>query len=295
MIEKENTEINVKRQCELVGLNRSTFYYEKKSESAYNLLLMRLLDEQYTKTPFYGIRKLTAQLKVQGHAVNKKRVRRLLKLMGLETIYRKPKFKYTDGKENKVFPYLLEGLEINRPDHVWATDITYIRMPGGWLYLACVMDWFSRYVLSWEISNTMDTIFVIRMLKNALRKSKPEIFNSDQGTQFTSIDFINVLKNNGITISMVGKGRCWDNIFVERLWRSVKYEEVYLKDYSSFIEAKENLEKYFDFYNNERLHQNLGYKTPYEIYYGKTKQNFDASVSLDENRKIEISDKLILC
>lgn len=232
---------------------------------------MKLLDEQYTKTPFYGIRKMTAYLKSLGYRVSRKRVRRLLKIMGLETIYPKPKFKRKKSKEETVFPYLLDNIAVTEPDKVWATDITYIRMKNGWLYLVCVLDWYSRYVLSWEISNTMDSGFAIKALESALRISVPQIFNSDQGSQFTSYDFIQVLKNHGVRMSMVGKGRCWDNIFVERLWRTVKYEEVYLKDYVDFKEARQNLKEYFHFYNNERVHQSLDYKRPCELYFQNLK------------------------
>jgi len=226
---------------------------------------MRLIDEQYTRIPFYGVRRLTAWLRKTGHPVNHKRVARLMNLMGLEAIYPKPRTS-KGHPECKKYPYLLKGLEIVRPNQVWATDITYIRMKRGFIYLTAIMDWFSRYVLSWEISITLETEFCLVALDRALGTAKPDIFNSDQGSQFTSDDFTKRLKDHGIQISMDGRGRCFDNIFVERLWRSVKYEEVYLNDYREIREAKYRLGRYFEFYNNERLHQSLDYCTPGEMH-----------------------------
>jgi len=226
---------------------------------------MRVIDEQYTRIPFYGVRRLTAWLRKTGHPVNHKRVARLMNLMGLEAIYPKPRTS-KGHPESKKYPYLLKGLEIVRPNQVWATDITYIRMKRGFIYLTAIMDWFSRYVLSWEISITLETEFCLVALDRALGTAKPDIFNSDQGSQFTSDDFTKRLKDHGIQISMDGRGRCFDNIFVERLWRSVKYEEVYLNDYREIREAKDRLGRYFEFYNNERLHQSLDYCTPGEMH-----------------------------
>jgi putative transposase len=226
---------------------------------------MRLIDEQYTRTPFYGVRRLTAWLRKTEHIVNHKRVARLMNLMGLEAIYPKPRTS-KEHPQHKKYPYLLKGLEIVRPNQVWATDITYIRMKRGFIYLTAIMDWFSRYVLSWEISITLETEFCLVALDRAFGTAKPEIFNSDQGSQFTSDDFTKRLKDHGIRISMDGRGRCFDNIFIERLWRSVKYEEVYLNDYQEIREAKGRLGRYFEFYNNERLHQSLDYRTPGEIH-----------------------------
>jgi putative transposase len=226
---------------------------------------MRLIDEEYTRHPFYGSRRLTAWLRREGNRVNIKRVRRLMKEMGIEAIYQKPNLsKASPG--HKKYPYLLKNMVIDHPDQVWSTDITYIRMRHGFVYLTAVIDWFSRYVLSYELSTTLDTGFCIEAVNRALNISKPEIFNTDQGSQFTSEAFIECLESRKITISMDGRGRALDNIFVERLWRSVKYEEVYLKDYETVKNAISGLFNYFDFYNNERGHQSLQYQTPYEVY-----------------------------
>ena len=233
---------------------------------------MRLVDEQYTKTPFYGSRKMTAWLQREGHAVNRKRIARLMSEMGLYAIFPGPRLS-KGCPEHRKFPYLLGDLEITRPDQVWCADITYIRMHNGFAYLVAVLDWFSRCVLAWRLSITLEADFCVAALKCALELSSPEIFNTDQGVQFTSLDFTTVLESRGIRISMDGKGRVFDNIFVERLWRSVKYEEVYLKDYVSVAEARHNLAAYFRFYNHERPHQALGYKTPWEVYSGAPPPN----------------------
>ena len=217
---------------------------------------MRLLDEQYTATPFYGVRRMTAWLRTQGYTVNLKRVSRLMRQMGLETIYPKPRLSAAHP-DHRIYPYLLSGVPITRVNQVWSTDITFIRLQAGFVYLVAVMDWFSRYVLSWALSITMDVRFCLEALEQALRVSKPDVFNSDQGAQFTSVDFTRRLNQAGIRISMDGRGRALDNVFVERLWRSVKYEEVYLKDYGTPREAIQGLEAYFAFYNGERLHQSL--------------------------------------
>lgn len=229
---------------------------------------MRLLDEQYTRTPFYGARRMTYWLGQQGYGVNVKRVRRLLRQMGLEAIYPKPRLSQP-GPGHRIYPYRLRGLRIDRPNQVWGSDITYIRLRQGFIYLVAILDWFSRYVLAWEVSVTLDSAFCLAALEWALKKGSPEIFNTDQGAQFTSLDFTKRLEESGITISMDGRGRAMDNIFVERLWRSVKYEEVYLKDYEEAAEAAKNLGCYFVFYNLERPHQSLGYQTPAAIYSGK--------------------------
>lgn len=259
--------MSISRQCQLVGLPRASFYYQPQPESKENLMLMRLLDEQYTLTPFYGIRRMTAWLQTQGHSVNHKRVARLLRLMGLEAIYQKPRLSQP-GAGHQIYPYLLRGLKIERRNQVWSTDITYIRLHGGFIYLTAVIDWYSRYVLSWEISTTLETEFCASALNQALEQATPEIFNTDQGVQFTSQAFTGILKERKIAISMDGRGRALDNIFVERLWRSVKYEEVYLYDYESVPQAIAGLDKYFKFYNHERLHQSLNYKTPATVYKG---------------------------
>src|SRR5437868_1966517 len=226
---------------------------------------MRLLDEQYTRTPFYGTRKMAAWLQSVGYAVNRKRVTRLLRQMGLEAIYPKPRTS-VPGTAEQRYPYLLRGMAIERCNQVWSCDITYIRLQRSFIYLIAVIDWYSRYVLSWEISITMDTSFCLEALDRALRVTTPEIFNNDQGVQFTSIEFTSRLKAAGIRISWDGRGRALDNIFVERLWRSVKYEEVYIKDYQTVTEARRNLQAYFTFYNQERLHQALDYRTPAQVY-----------------------------
>ena len=266
-VEPEHKKISICRQCELLGLNRSGLYYKPCGETQYNEQLMKLIDEQYIETPFYGIDKMTEWLRRKGHYVNHKRVRRLMRQMGLEAVYpRRKRGLSMPDSQHKIYPYLLKDVQIIRPDQVWSADITYVRMYRGWLYLVAVMDWFSRYVLSWEVSVTLESEFCISALRQALSLGKPEIFNTDQGSQFTSNDFTDILKDAGIQISMDGKGRVFDNIFVERLWRTVKVEEVYLRDYQTVAEARYYLSRYFDFYNNQRLHQALGYRTPAEVY-----------------------------
>jgi putative transposase len=269
LVERNHAEISVRRQCELLGVNRSGLYYAPMGESEENLLLMRLLDEQYTRTPFYGSRKMTRWLATAGYVVNRKRVSRLMELLGIEAVYAKPKLSQP-GEGHRIYPYLLRRTTVERVNQVWSTDITYIRMAQGFLYLVAVMDWFSRFVLSWSLSLTLEVEFCIEALQRALRRGRPEIFNSDQGSQFTSEKFIGQLAGRQIAISMDGRGRCMDNIFVERLWRSLKYEEVYLKDYESVVEARAGIARYFQFYNHSRLHQNLGYRTPAAIYLART-------------------------
>src|SRR5664279_3368662 len=263
LVERGRPEISVRRQCELLGVNRSGWYYEPVGESEENLLLMRLLDEQYTRTPFYGSRKMTEWLATRGHEVNRKRVSRLMESLGLEAVYPKPS---QPGDNHRIHPYLLRGTTVERVNQVWSTDITYIRMAQGFLYLVAVMDWFSRFVLSWSLSLAIEVEFCVEALKRALRRGRPDIFNSDQGSQFTSEKFTGELAEREIAIGMDGRGRCMDNIFVERLWRSLKYEEVYLKDYASVTEARAGIAGYFQFYNHERLHQSLDYRTPAAIY-----------------------------
>jgi putative transposase len=227
---------------------------------------MRLLDQQYTETPYYGVRRMTAWLRSQGYAVNHKRVARLLRTMGLETIYPKPRLS-EPHPAHRVYPYLLRGVPIIRVNQVWSTDITYIRLHNGFIYLVAVMDWFSRYVLSWSVSITMDVGFCLEALEQALEVARPDIFNSDQGAQFTSLDFTGRLTAAGIQISMDGRGRALDNVFVERLWRTVKYEEVYLKDYETPREAMQGLSTFFVHYNERRQHQSLEYQTPASVYF----------------------------
>ena len=260
--------IPIQRQCDLLGLSRSTYYYEPKGESALNLYFMKKIDEQYLQTPFYGVSRMTECLRKQGFQVNEKRIRRLMRLMGLEAIYPKP-YLSQGTEEHRKYPYLLRDLPIIYPNHVWTTDITYVPVMKGFVYLVAVMDWYSRYVLSWNLSNSLDVSFCLEALEEALRWSKPEIFNTDQGSQFTSCDFTRCLESNDIKISMDGRGRVFDNIFIERLWRSVKYEEIYLKEYDSVQDCAENLGKYFRFYNEERFHQSLKYQTPHQVYFGQ--------------------------
>jgi putative transposase len=255
----------VRRQCDLLGVNRSGLYYAPTGESELNLLLMRLIDEQYTRRPFYGSRRWVTWLGEKGHRVNRKRVSRLMEVMGIEAVYPKPRLSQP-GEGHKIYPYLLAGVEVTHVNQVWSTDITYIRMAGGFVYLVAVMDWFSRFVLSWALSVTMEVGFCMEALQRALRRGRPEIFNSDQGSQFTSEQFTGALEARGIAISMDGRGRCFDNIFIERLWRSLKHEEVYLRDYTLVPEARAGIANWFRFYNHERLHQSLGYRTPAGLY-----------------------------
>lgn len=268
LVEPNHPTISLSRQCELLGLARSSWYYKPVAVDPYELHLMQLIDAQYTQTPFYGIRRMTAWLRTQGETVNHKRVARLMRQMGIEAIYPRPRTS-TPADNVRRYPYLLKGLVIDEPNMVWSTDITYIRLAGGFVYLVAVIDWFSRYVLSWQLSNTMDVHFCLVALEEALRVGKPEIFNSDQGSQFTSEAFTSSLESQGIRISQDGKGRAFDNIFVERLWRSVKYEEVYLKDYATVAMAIEGLGNYFEFYNHQRLHQSLNYQVPAAVHFGK--------------------------
>jgi putative transposase len=265
-VDPSHADISVRRQCELLGVNRASLYYEPAGESQENLRLMRLIDEQYTRAPFYGSRKMTAWLRTKGFEINRKRVSRLMALMGIEAVYPKPKLSQP-GEGHRIYPYLLEGIEVKRVNQVWSTDITYIRMAQGFTYLVAVMDWHSRFVLSWSLSLTMELDFCLEALRSALRRGRPEIFNSDQGSQFTSETFTGELAAREIAISMDGRGRCLDNIFIERLWRSLKYEEVYPKDYSLVSEARASIGRYFRFYNYERPHQSLGYRTPATVYF----------------------------
>jgi putative transposase len=267
LIEEDHAQLSVRRQCALLGLSRSSLYYRSQDESSENVQLMRLLDEQYTATPFYGVRRMTAWLRSQGYPVNHKRVARLMQQMGITALYAKPKLSQATAGHT-IYPYLLRGVKVARVNHVWSTDITYIRLHQGFIYLVAVMDWLSRYGLSWALSVSLDGQFCREALLQALHHgARPEIFNTDQGVQFTSSDFTGLLKPEGIQISMDGRGRALDNVFVERLWRTVKYEEVYLKDYTNVREARQGLGEYFMFYNHKRLHQALGYQTPAAVYY----------------------------
>ncbi len=265
----------MRRQCQLLDLHRSNLYYQPilapGEASDLNLELMRQLDEQYTATPFYGVRRMTAWLRTQGYAVNPKRIRRLLRQMGLEAIYPGPRTS-TATAGHRIYPYLLRGVPITRVNQVWSTDITYVRLRRGFCYLVAVIDWFSRYVLAWEVNPSLDVGFCLTALDRALEASTnsglPAIFNSDQGAQFTSAVFTARLAAREIAISMDGRGRALDNIFVERLWRSAKQEEVYIHDYQTVDEARSSLDRYFAFYNTQRLHQALAYQTPAAVYWG---------------------------
>lgn len=257
----------MRRQCELLGVNRSSVYYKPAGESAFNLHLMRLIDEKYTCTPFYGWPRMTVYLRgLLELPVNHKRVQRLMRLMGLEAIYPKPRTTQAD-KQAKIYPYLLRGLAITHPNHVWSADITYIPMQHGFMYLVAVIDWFSRYVLAWQLSNTLDGRFCLETLQQTLRQGQPEIFNTDQGVQFTAHEFTDTLETAGVRVSMDGRGRALDNIFIERLWRTVKYEDIYLRDYAHVPDLEAGLTRYFRFYNEERPHQSLGYRTPVAVHF----------------------------
>ncbi len=264
-IEPNHKKLSIAKQAELLGLNRSSYYFKPAGESEQNLLLMNLIDEEYTEHPFYGSRKMTEWLRLEGHLVNRKRIQRLMRLMGLEAIYPKRNLSKAN-KDHLKYPYLLRGIKIFRPDQVWSSDITYIRLSRGFVYLTSVLDWHSRYVLSWRISNSLENSFCIEALEEALEIGRPEIFNTDQGVQFTSDKFIGCLNKEGIRISMDGKGRALDNVFVERLWRTVKYESIYLNNFENVKELYEGLKEYFNFYNYRRTHQSLGYKTPAKVY-----------------------------
>jgi putative transposase len=255
----------VRRQCELLEVNRASWYYEPVPESAENLALMRRIDEQYLATPFFGSRQMTAWFQRQGLVVNRKRVRRLMRLMSLEAIYPKPRTTQR-GAGHKIYPYLLRDLTITRPNQVWGSDITYVPIRHGFVYLVANLDWYSRYVVAWRLSNSLEGSFCHECLEEALSLGKPEIFNTDQGVQFTCEAFISRLLAHGIAISMDGRGRALDNVFVERLWRTVKQEHVYLHDYATVWEAEDGLAAYFRFYNEERPHSRLGNRTPAEVY-----------------------------
>ena len=266
MIEKEHKEVSIVRQCELLSINRSSYYYLPVPESEENLKLMRLIDEQFLETPYYGARQMMRYLNRQGFAVCRTRVSRLMKKMGLRAIYQHPRTS-DPHPDHKIYPYLLRDLAIVRPGQVWCTDITYIPMKKGFFYLVAIMDWYSRKVLSWRFSSSMDTSFCIEALQEAIEKyGAPEIFNTDQGSQFTSNDFTNVLVKTGIKISMDGRGRWMDNVFIERLWRSLKYECVYLYAFESGSEARKGIGKWIDFYNTKRPHSTFDGQTPDEVY-----------------------------
>ena len=266
LIEVAHPELSIRRQCDLLGLNRATYYYQPATESELNLTLMSLIDKEYTEHPFYGRRQMTTYLRREGYQVNPKRVRRLMQKMGLEAIYPKPRTTVVNSA-HRIYPYLLRGLQITRPNQVWSTDITYVPMPKGFMYLTAVIDWYSRYVLAWRLSNTLDSLFCVEALQAALTMATPEIFNTDQGVQFTSTAFTSILEAAEIRISMDGKGRALDNIFVERLWRTVKYEDIYLKHYETVPALDRGMDKYFGFYNHDRPHQSLDDRPPAAVYW----------------------------
>lgn len=259
-IEPEHGQLSVRRQCELLGLNRSSWYYEAQGESAENLTLMRRIDELYLRHPCYGSRKMAEKL-----GIDRKRAQRLMRRMGLEAIYPKPRLSQ-NPTEHRIYPYLLRDVEIVRPNQVWSSDITYVPMPQGWMYLTVILDWFSRYVLSWQLSNTLDGLFCLEALEEALRRGTPEIFNTDQGVQYTAQAFTGRLEAAGIAVSMDGRGRWMDNVFVERLWRTLKYEYLYLHDYATPRALQAGLTEDIADYNEERIHASLDYRTPMAVY-----------------------------
>jgi len=266
MVVRDLADLSLSRQCELLSIGRSSLYYAPKGESVENLALMRRIDELFLKCPFYGSRQMARQLRREGMAVGRHRVRRLMRLMGLEAIYRAPKTS-VPHPEHRIYPYRLKGLTIDRPDRVWCADITYIPVQRGFLYLTAIMDWASRHVLAWRLSNTLDARFCVEALEEALaRYGRPEIFNTDQGSQFTSFEFTGTLKDAGVMISMDGRGRCLDNIFIERLWRSLKYEAVYLHELTDGFRAERVIGEWIAFYNTERPHSALAGRTPAEAY-----------------------------
>lgn len=265
-IERNHPQLSVEKQCQMLAVNRSSFYYKPMKKQEDDVELMNEIMDLWQKHPFYGYRRIHATLQRSGWSLNRKRVQRVLRNMGIKAIYPGPKTSI-GNKQHKIYPYLLKNLPITRPNQVWATDITYLKLRSGFIYLIAIMDLYSRYIVSWRLSTSLDSEFCIDALTEALKVAKPEIFNTDQGCQFTSDSWIDMLKNNAIFISMTGVGRCKDNIRCERLWRSVKYEEVFLQAYESVTHARTSLQEYIEFYNQERVHQSLGYKTPAEMYF----------------------------
>ena len=281
MIRRDHPDLSLSQQCQVLAISRSSFYYRSKGESAENLALMRRIDELFLKYPFYGSRQMVRQLRREGICVGRHRVRRLLHLMGLEAIYQAPKTS-TPHPAHRIYPYLLTGMVIDRPNQVWCADITYIPVQRGFLYLVAIMDWATRHVLAWRLSNTMDVRFCLEALNEALaRYGKPEIFNTDQGSQFTSFDFTGLLKAAEVTISMDGRGRCMDNIFIERLWRSLKYEAVYLHELTDGFKAEQVIGDWVNFYNTERPHSVHDGQTPAEAYgNGRPMDMMDKAIAL---------------
>lgn len=264
-VDFDNADLSIREQCRLLGLHRSNIYYQPAPETVENLWLMRLIDEEHLRRPARGSRQMVDYLKDQGHEVNRKRIQRLMRKMGIESLAPKPRTTIPIAG-HRIYPYLLRDLKVERPDQVWCSDITYVPMEHGYFYLVAVMDWFSRYVISWRLSNSLDVDFCVDVLEEALTKGKPEIFNTDQGAQFTSREFTSILKANDVAISMDGKGRAIDNVMIERLWRTVKYEEVYLKQYATGADCYQGLNEYLKYYGHQRRHQSLDRKTPWEVY-----------------------------
>lgn len=279
LVEKDNSNISLSRQAQLLGVSRSSLYYKPVPTSQADIVLMNLIDRIYTKCPFYGARQIKRVLKRKHKViVSRPHIRRLMKIMGIEAIYPKPNLSKPD-LQNQIYPYLLRNLTIDRPDQVWGTDITYIKLNQGFCYLVSIMDWFSRYVVAWEICDSLEIDFVLSNLRRSLRSAKPEIHNSDQGSHFTSPQYTDILQLQNIAISMDGRGRCMDNIFTERLWRTVKYENIYIKSYNNIEEARIGLTEYFYFYNRERPHSRINDLTPAEVYFYKNKENNNLCLS----------------
>ena len=267
MVEVEDKELPLIQQAELLGLSRSSLYYKPRQPSAEEVAIKHRIDEIYTRYPFYGSRRIRVQLLREGHQINRKRVQRYMREMAIAGVCPGPNLSRRN-QEHKVYPYLLRGIKLNYPNQVWGIDITYIRLVGGWVYLVAILDWYSRYIISWELDQSLEMRFVMQAVDRALEVAKPEIWNSDQGSHFTSEVYVNRLQEREIKISMDSKGRALDNIFTERLWRTIKYEEVYLKEYNSLRQAREGLKQYMKFYNEERPHSSLSYRTPAEVYLG---------------------------
>ncbi len=292
LVEWDNPEIPIATQAKLLSINRTSLYYKPMGPSPEEIAIKHRIDEIYTVHPYYGSRRITAQLRREGLKVNRKAVQRHMREMGIAGISPGPNLSKRN-QQHKVYPYLLSNLKITRPDQVWGIDITYIRLQKGWVYLVAIMDWYSRYVISWEMDLTLEIYFVLEAVKRALTQSRPEIMNSDQGSQFTSPQYIEILKNAGVQISMDSKGRATDNIFIERLWRSLKYEEVYLNKYTSPREARQRIAGYMDFYNHRRPHQSLNYQTPAELYMHSC-QNMQKEVTKTREIIAEMAAGIIL-
>jgi len=267
MVDKSD-KISITRQCELLSINRTTLYYKSVSPSPEELNIKRLIDVIYTNRPIYGYRRITEELKnIYGILIDRKTTLKYMQEIGIQAIYPKPNLSRAN-QENKIYPYLLKNLKLSSPNHVWSTDITYIPINKGFMYLTAIIDWFSRYIISWELSDTLEIDFVLAASRNALNKSKPIIMNSDQGSHYTSPRYTEIFLSAGVLISMDHQGRCFDNIFVERLWRSVKYELIYINEFNTPRELRLGLNNYFEFYNNERYHQSLNYGTPSQVHFG---------------------------